>query len=154
MNKIQKIISIAGITLTLLAGGGYLISLDPNYTYQTIAWERPTTDEQWAKESIAEALHIRSDEQLVEIIVNHKLKLIRILTEYSRVEGCPDCVKGEIAKNLGQNYTSKELETSLARLQVLKDVKSQFPEVVAKTDFAKFNVEANKGFCLFLHCQY
>jgi len=100
-------------------------------TFQSLVWEKPTTDEAWANDVKKESFDIKSTNKLQEMIIVHTEKLKKIEADKEIVD-CPECFKYKLRKQLENDYSDKELE---------KLIESEYQQALAKHkwDIEKLN---------------
>lgn len=78
-------------------------------TAQVVVWDKPTTDEAWAKDVEIESFHIKSTGVLTEMRTTHAEKLKRVEDGKAEVFECPECIKFQARKG-NPEWTQKEID--------------------------------------------
>lgn len=81
--------------------------------FDSLAWDKPVTDDGWAEDVKGDYLHIKTDAQLEEMLASHTQSLAFISQEVDDWNACPECKDFELSKNYPE-LTNKEHTDMLA----------------------------------------
>jgi hypothetical protein len=106
-SKDKIIILTVGIAAALVGGlvGGSTGERSVDITVETdpqklLGWEKPQTDEAWARDVKLENFDIKSETVLEEMITSHDAKRVKIQAELDEWLACQECIYYPILKQM------------------------------------------------------